>query len=238
MRALVGVMEAPEPALAMMAAWALGRLANVEAIPALRRTLQTSRFHSVQIQASRALARFGDRQLIPWLKEHIHDSSDLGLQTASASGLGKLHVVEATPDLLSLLYAAPEPGSRREAGLALARLLGSEARYIQLLRTFADDMGTALALEMDTIRTRLNRSLMQKHDVARQLMTARDTFAGGALEPGLDAFLRVADTVASSGLRVHCRQILTECSTRIREFGPGRAEYVVLAVLVLERCGT
>ncbi len=236
MQALVDVMKGPEPALATVAAWALSRLGNRDAIPALRQTLRESRFRSVQIQASRALARFGDRQLIPWLKEHIHDAGDQGMQMASASGLGKLHVVEATPDLLALLAGVPDSIGRREAGLALARLLGSEVRYIQLMRAFNEDLGTAMALEMDGLRTRLKRSLIERRGMAAQLTDARDNFAADRLQAGFQSFLRIVEGVASSGLSSHCRQILSECGARIRESGASRPEYSVLAVLAMERC--
>lgn len=56
------------------------------------------------------------------------------------------------------------------------------------------------------------------------------------MEGGLQSFLGIAEIVAESGLSSHCRQILAECARRIQEFGAGRAEYPLLAVLVMERC--
>ncbi len=236
MQALVNVMKGPEPALATVAAWALSRLGNTDAIPALRRTLNESRYRSVQMQASRALARFGDRRLIPWLKEHIHDGGDQGMQIASASGLGKLRVLEATPDLLHLLAAVSDSIGRREVGLAVARLVGGEVRYIQLTRALNEDIGTAMALEMDGLRTRLKRAFIDKHGLVEQLMDARDKFASGELQVGLRSFLKIVDTVTASSQPSHCRQILAECANRIRQYGASRPEYPVLAVLAMESC--
>jgi hypothetical protein len=235
MYALIEVMQGPDPALSNMAAWGLARFRNAKALPALRYVLETSPYRSVQIQASRALASLGDHSVVPWLKEHLHDTGDWGARVASASGLGKLKISDSTPDLLGLLRDAP-PQSRRELGLSLARLLGAEVRFIQLSRAISEDAGTALAQEMETLRARLRRSFPDPNPVTDDLVTARDAFSREDIEGGLAPFLRVVASRNSSQIPSYCRQILVECTNRIQKFGLGRMEYAILAVLAIERC--
>ncbi len=236
MHALIDVMEAPDPALSTLAAWALVGFRNAKARPALRHVLATSPYRSVQIQASRALASLGDKSIIPWLKDHLRSRDDWGIPVAAASGLGKLKVYGTTPELLALLREVPSR-SRPEVGLALGRLLGAEARYIQLIRALSDDQGTALAQEMESLRARLGKRLPNPGAVESDLVNARDEFSQGKLDAAYLPFLKVVGSLASSDIPIYCRQILTECADRIREFGPSRLEYPLLAVLVMERYG-
>ncbi len=236
LQALIEVMEAPDPALSTLAAWAIARFRNAKARPALRHVLETSPYRSVQIQASRALASLGDRSIIPWLKEHLRHADDWGVKVAAASGLGKLKVYDETPQLLALLRDLPLQ-SRGEVGLSMARLLGAEARYIQLSRAFSQDLGTALAQEMETLRARLRRSSPNPDAMAADLIAARDEFSRDNLEAGFAPYLRVVATMASSQIPIYCRQMLAECADRMREFGPSRLEYALIAALAIERCG-
>ena len=155
---------------------------------------------------------------------------------AAASGLGKLKVFEAAPELLALLLEVPAE-SRREVGLALARLLGAEVRYIQLSRALSADPGTALAQEMEALRTRRRKSFPQLQTVAGDLVAARDEFSAGNLDSASRSFLRAVDSLTANEVSPYCREILAECAGRMREFGSSRLEYALLACLVIERCG-
>jgi HEAT repeat protein len=234
-QALIEVLQAPDPALANMAAWALARYGNASSRSALRKALRTTPYRSVQIQVCRALASMNDRGIVPWLKEHI-ENPDWGVRIAAASGLGKLKAFDAVPQLLQVLYASPHQ-SHKEAALALARLLGAEVPYIQLTRTLAEDAATGLAQQMDTLRTRLQRSAPNTEEVEKYLAQARDLFARQMWEAAFGPFLEAARLTAAGKMPVMCQQMLTECATRIHEFGRERLEYVVLAILVMERCG-
>jgi hypothetical protein len=129
-QALIDVMKGPDPALSVSAAWALGRVGSVRAIPALQNAFQHSKYRSVKAHAARALGTLGDTDSIPALMEQVRSNPDLGLRVACASSLGKLKVTEATPDLLEILYIDSYPQSRREMGLSLARLLARNANIL------------------------------------------------------------------------------------------------------------
>jgi hypothetical protein len=235
-QALIEVLQAPDPALGTMAAWALARYGNAASVPALRKALETTPYRSIQIHVCRALASMNDQSIVPWLKEHV-ESTDWGVRLAAASGLGKLKVFDATPQLLQVLYMSP-PQSHKEAALALARLLGAEVPYIQLTRTLEEDAATGLAQQMDTLRTRLPRSSPGRHEVAKQLVKARDLFARQMWEAAFGPFLKAATLMTASETPSMCQQMLIECATRIHEFGRERLEYLIIALLVMERCGS
>jgi HEAT repeat protein len=122
------MMEGPDPALSVIAAWALGRQGSGRAIPALQNAFQASKYRSVKAYAARALGTLGDTESIPALLQQVQSDPDLGLRIACASSLGKLQVMEATPDLLQILYMDSYPQSGREMGLSLARLLDAESK--------------------------------------------------------------------------------------------------------------
>jgi HEAT repeat protein len=235
-QALIDVLEAPDPALSTIAAWALGRIGNEKALPALRNAFRTSIYNSVQAQAARALGNLGDKDSIPLLRENIQSNPDLGFKVACASGLGNLGVIEAVPDLLNVLHQTPYPPFRREVGLSLARLLGAENQYIRLSRLLSQDPGTILAQEMETLRASLGKNFAVKQDISHLLIDARDQSAREELDAGLKSLLEVIDWLLAQEIQDFYRQILVESEARLREFGKTRLEYPILAILAMEKC--
>ncbi|NOR84277.1 MAG: hypothetical protein GQ526_12375, partial [Ardenticatenales bacterium] len=64
--ALVEILRGPEPALSVVAAWALGRMGDQEAIEPLRAGLDSS-YRSVRAHCARSLATLGDAEGVPLL---------------------------------------------------------------------------------------------------------------------------------------------------------------------------
>ncbi len=234
--ALIEVMEAPDPALAVIAAWALGRIGDVQALPALRRVFREAKYHSVRAHAARALGTLGDRESIPFLMKEVQSDSDLGMKAACASSLSKLRVTEAAPELLDILYVDSYPQSRREMGMCVARLLEAETRYIELSRSFYEDPGTALAREVDVLRNIMGKSSSEREEMLSALLAARQQFAQGQLKQGFQPFLSVIQSLAEQESDTPCRQILFEAGSRMDEFGTNRMEYLILAIVAMEKC--
>ena len=232
-QALIEVMEGPDPALSVIAAWALGRVGSTKAVSTLQYAFQHSKYRSVKAHAARALGTLGDTDSIAALMKHVRSDPDLGLRVACASSLGKLKVTEATPDLLHILYIDSYPQSRREMGLSLARLLDSESKYIELNRKLDKDPGTTLAQEMEALRTILGKQYSDNADMAPRIVEARDQFALGNLETGFAQLAATMDLLLPELHETYCEQILRECSLRIREFGKDRLEYPILSVISL-----
>lgn len=235
-QALIEVMEGPDPALSVIASWALGRVGSGIAIPALQKAFQHSKYRSVKAHAARALGTLGDMESIPFLMEQAQSNPDLGLRVACASSLGKLKVTEATPDLLHILYMDSYPQSRREMGLSLARLLDAESKYIELTRKVDSDAGTALAQQMDALRGILSKRFVESTEIVSDIIEARDQFALGNLELGFAHLSKTINLVLPEEIELYCQQILRECGLRIREFGRDRLEYPVLSAIALEAC--
>jgi hypothetical protein len=235
-QALIEVMEGPDPALSVIAAWALGRVGSTKAISTLQSAFHHSKYRSVKAHAARALGTLGDSDSIAALMEHVRNDPDLGLRVACASSLGKLRVTEATPDLLNILFIDSYPQSRREMGLSLARLLDAESKYIELNRKLDKDSGTTLAQEMDSLRTVLSKRYSENPTLALNLVEARDQFALGNLETGFAHLAATMDLLLPEQTEDYCKQILRECSLRVREFGRDRLEYPILSVISLTEC--
>jgi hypothetical protein len=233
-QALIEVMEGPDPALSAIAAWALGRMGSDGAVPALRSAFLSSKYRSVRAHAARALGTLGDQESIPLFVEHVRNNPDLGIKVACASSLGKLKVTEATPDLLEILYIDSYPQSRREMGLSLARLLDAEAKYIELSRRPDEDPGTALAREMESLRTLFKKDSLGQEELLLELVGARETFARGKLDEGFQALVNVIDLLPPDQLPAHYGQILNDCVLHMKESGQNRMEYPALAVVTLE----
>jgi HEAT repeat protein len=232
-QALIEVMEGPDPALSVIAAWALGRVGSVTPIPALQKAFHHAKYRSVRAHAARALGTLGDQESISALMRQVQSNPDLGLKVACASSLGKLKVKEATPDLLYILYIDSYPQSRREMGLSLARLLDAESKYIALTRKLDEDPGTSLAQEMDALRSILSKRYVENPTLASKIIEARDQFALGNLEVGFAQLSDTLELLLAEPVELHHKQILRECSLRIREFGKDRLEYPILSVIVL-----
>jgi HEAT repeat protein/predicted MFS family arabinose efflux permease len=235
-KALIEVMEGPDPSLSVIAAWALGRMGSAKSIPALQDAFHHSKYRSVKAHAARALGTLEAVDSIPFLMEHAQSDPDLGLRVACASSLGKLKVTEATPDLLHILYIDSYPQSRREMGLSLARLLDGESKYIELNRKLDKDPGTTLAQEMDALRSILSKRDVESPIIFSNLIEARDQFALGNLETGFAQLAHTVELVLADQTETHCKQILRECSFRMREFGKDRLEYPILLVISLAAC--
>ncbi|HUM70322.1 MAG TPA: MFS transporter, partial [Chloroflexota bacterium] len=143
-QALTGVLHGNDPALGVMAAWALGRSHDNRAREPLHMALDSS-YRSIRDHSARALGTLGDPNAIPTLQTRLAVETDHGLRIAYASALGQLQATDATETILGLLAAEPEEPARLELALALARLTGEEHVFIQLLRQSRGDRGTALA---------------------------------------------------------------------------------------------
>lgn len=113
-------------------------------------------FYNVDGLCDRALGTPGDEKVVPLLLDRLEMEADEGLQVAYATALGQMGVVAATQRLLTLLSACEERSAQQELALAVARLVGSEHRFIQLWRQVNGDMGTAVAQELLNLKKKLN----------------------------------------------------------------------------------
>jgi HEAT repeat protein/Na+/melibiose symporter-like transporter len=229
MAALIKVLEGGEPALSTVAAWALGRIGDERAIGPLREGLD-ARYRSVQAHCARSLGSLGDEEILPVLLQRLENETDTGLRMAYAAALGKLGAQEATKDVLSSLYATPDTESRGELALAVARIVGDEHHFIQLLRQTQADTGTAASQAIAGLKKTITEYQIDSCDLLVALDDCEDALARDDLERGVALISRVIRCLPVDEFAAAPSRILRECAARLDEFGADRIEYVLLAL--------
>jgi len=230
--ALIEVLRGDESDLSVAAAWALSRRGAKRAIGALRETLD-SPYPVLRARSARALAMLGDTESIPRVMAWFRQESEEGVRIAFASALGGLRASEAAGDLLSYLSVATGEAIRKELVLALARMLGVERYYVRLWRSARKDPGTAASQGLGVVRKGLIRSGVADPGVIDGLARSEEALAG---EDSGDGCALLADSVEALPAGVFgspAEVVLRECAGRLREFGDGRPEYVLLTVTAL-----
>jgi MFS family permease len=229
--ALVEILNGTELALEVVAAWALGRMGQPEAVADLRDKLNSS-YHSVRAHSARALGKLKDDASIPILLARLGEEEDKGLQMAYASALGNLGATAAAGRILEILAAASNPGARLELALALARLVGDEHTFIQLVRAARSDLGTTAARTLTLCQRKLEKSLTPEHETLPLVREATDAFARNDIAGGI-TLLGAALHRLPPGHRQPAPLILPACALQMERFGPERTEYLILALHTL-----
>lgn len=236
--ALTKILLGKNPALSVMAAWAIGRIGDRNAASVLWQGLN-SPYKSVRMHCVRSLGTLGDRRSGRALLQRLESETDEGLQLAYASALGGLRVSKAAFKLLELLYVNEDEETRLEIALALARIIGDEHFFIQLWRSTRSEAGTALSQTMDALKkkwARWNKPGSDDQEATTLLAACALAFAGNDLADGatkLRAFLEAAPLDTCEYINT---LVCQECATRLEEFGETRQEYLILALHALNEC--
>jgi HEAT repeat protein/MFS family permease len=230
--ALVEVLSSKEPALSVIAAWALGRMGDERALPALREGLGAP-YRSVQAHCARSLGSLGDAEAAPLLVARLEMEPDEDLRLAFASALGALNAEEAVRPLLELLYERQDDDGRLELALALGRMVGGEAHFIQLWRGMRGDAGTVASQTVTAVRRRLGRSAADEPLLAA-LDECAEVLGRGDLEQGASSLAALIPRLPVRSLGAPAQSILGESSARLREFGTARREYLLLALHAMQ----
>jgi len=229
--ALAEIVRSGEPALSVVAAWALGRMGDERAIPALRPGLE-SQYRSVRAHTVRALGTLRDQDLRVELLERFVSEPDNGLRMAYASAIGKLVVMEAVDPLLEFLRVRHDPGARYELALILARLMGGEQHFIQLWRQARAEMGTGLAQATTALHRRAEHVPMLDGQ-AQHLGRCAEAFARGELDEGAYHLVTLIQNLSLEPFDEARAKVLRECTARLQEYHAARQEYVLLALHAL-----
>lgn len=163
--ALVRVLASDDRELHAVAAWALGRLGDSAAIPALRRSLDGGD-PVVQAAAVRSLGMLRDAGSVQTLMGVLADSSRRQLHAACGTALSRMGAVEAIPLLLeSLSRPGSHPSDGPELALAVARLAGREREFVALWRRSRRE--PALDLAAAAVRARPDAQPSLREDERR-----------------------------------------------------------------------
>lgn len=229
--ALIETLNGTELALSAMAAWALGRMGDLEAVPALRAALD-SPYHSIQAHSARAIGSLRAQELAPLIRERLAVETDKGVQMAYASALGNLHDREAAGLLLHLLEHTTNDKARLELALALARLVGHEHAFIHLVRGGRKDFGTTVAQELTHFKRKLERNGKANGEIA-QLTDCMNRFARHERQDGITELVEVLHTLPADHLNQTSQQILDACVSALEVHGDQHLEYLYLALHIL-----
>ena len=227
--ALIKVLEGNEPALSVIAAWALGRIGDERALQPLREGLD-ARYRSIQAHCIRSLGTLGDTEIVPLLLERLASETDNGLRIAYASALGQLGASEATDKLLTLLRTSQDKDSQMELALALARIVGDEHHFIQLLRRVHAEAGTTTSQAVTSWKKKIHEHQMDSGDLMAVLDDCAEALAREDMERGVALISCLIRLLPLEELDETCVMILQDCAERLDEFGTGRIDYVILAL--------
>ncbi len=222
---LCSVLEKDEPALSVVAAWALGRIGDEDALETLRDALDAP-YRSVQAHSARSLGTLKDASVTPLLVRRLSEETDMGLKVAFTSALGKLGAVEAVPDMLALLYEHDDPFLQMEIALALARIIGEEYHFIHLLRGVRQDAGTTASRAVSEMGKKLDARLDEEQNLL--FGHCADSFARSDLEQGVADLVALVERLPMDISQQPAGQILQECIGRLKEFGASRLDYLIL----------
>jgi HEAT repeat protein len=225
------LIEGTDPALSVVAAWALGRIGGEATMTSLRKGLH-SRYRSVQAHCARSLGSLGDLQVVPLLLARLSREQDTGLRLAYADALGKLRVESAIDQLLSFLRYSQDDLSRNEFSLAIARIVGGEQHYVRLQR--AVSLASGNAASQLTIAARDAFEIVgldaARVGLASALEDWAETLRGGEFSSSVASVSRIIRMLTDESVCESHARILHECADRMDEWGANRIEYVLLAL--------
>lgn len=235
LQALSEVLAGDDPALGVVAAWALGRVGDKRAIPHLRAGLE-SRYRSIRVHCSRSLGMLQAQESAPILCERLDQETDPGLQLAYASTLGKLRAVEAAPKIFALLHVCEKRGARLELALALARLLGNDHFFIQLARQVRVDASTPLSQAVTAIRKKQDKRILEGAASPAEWNECSVAFSGGNFKLAVGKLRFLLSSVPMERLKPIESLALGECAQRLAEYEDARLEYILLGLHSLYSC--
>lgn len=230
LRALIEVLRHKEPDLSEAAGWALGRIGDRRAIPALQEMLQ-SEYALLRARCARSLANLGDHASVPVILAGLKNEPHDGIRVAYAAALGVFRATEALDDLLALLRRLTEESLRGEVALAIARMMNGESHFIRLWRDSRADMGTACATGLMAMRRRVPHPLPANLAAlesavyqAEQALASHDLKTGGVL------LARIIQALMAAPAEAVVQKILRECGGRLEGAAAPRHEYIFLAI--------
>ncbi len=234
--ALAEILQGNNPALSVIAAWALGRIGGERAREPLRQGLD-ARYRSIRAHSARALGAMGDAPIMAKLQTALENEEDEGLRVAYAAALGSLRAPNVTEQLLTLLQNSQDESTRLELALALARLVGEEGHFIQLWRATRSEPGTAIAQAVTALRKKLTKGEKGKR-INTSLLTALDqsieAFARNEVETGTRHLGQAIQALPNEKLTADQTMILQACANQLTRAAPLRRDYLLLAVHTLD----
>lgn len=229
MQALIDVLDSKEPDLSVAAGWALGRIRDKRAVPALRRAL-ASEYALLRSRSARSLAALDDADAVPVLldlfKREKHDS----IRVAYASALGVFRASQALDDLLELLDRITDDSLRSEVALAIVRITGSEHHFVRLWRATRSDFGTGMAEAVTMLRRHIGKVLPMRSEIIEILDVAEQAMGAQDISAGATALVSLIRQLPLERLESNQRTVLQACLRWLAGAGQDRRDCLLLAI--------
>ncbi|MBN1231416.1 MAG: MFS transporter [Anaerolineales bacterium] len=242
--ALAAVLERGEPALGVVAAWALGRIGDEDSIGALRHSLEKAPYRSIQAHCARALGTLNDKQSIPFLLENLGKESDRGLRIAYASALGQMRSTEAVPEIFKLLDETKDKYLQTEIALALARIAGDEHPFIQLVRSTREDTGTSASQAVSGAQKKIDDFLLTHglyktySDLDRLLGKSAEALSRCDLDGGINFWVQALEQLPQNQFGENSRYLIPPCLEKMKTYRSERIEYFLLSLQAINFFGS
>jgi MFS family permease len=227
--ALIGIVRRQEPELSMTAAWALGRIGDRRALPALREAM-TSEYGLLRARIARTLGVLKDAESLPLLVRGFLGEKHDRLRVAYASALGALRDGRHLDDILSLLRRLDDETLRQELLLAVARILGGEHHFVRLWRDARANFQAAAADAMLALAKRFGIFLAGRADLRTEAAACARAWIEDDPAAGLAAFTRCLGLLESEPVAEPVRLVLRACRDVLAERGPDRLEFLLLGL--------
>ena len=231
-QALIDLLNGTELSLSVMAAWALGRVGDETALPALRDGLNSD-FKSIRAHCIRALGALGDHQVIPLLHDQLKAEDDVGLQVAYASTLANLGATPTIPTLFEILNQTQNDKARMEIALFMADMVSDENHFVNLVRGLQTDLGTTISRELLRLRSRLNKNAVVNEALVRACSRATEAFGNDNLEQGTIELITIVEGMIFLTENPVAQKLLQGSLDGLKQWGIDHPEYVVMALNIL-----
>ena len=228
--ALCTMLERGEPALSVVAAWALGRIGDQQAIDALRAGLDAP-YRSIQAHSARSLGTLKDDEVKDTLIRRLVEEQDEGLKIAFTAALCKLGAVEAVPEMLALLTETEDLYLRMEIALALGSLVGEEGSFVRLLRAVRQDPGMAASQTLMEVSRKA--SLLDWGDQYPKFEESIELFSRDELDQGAEQLASAITGMDRSQFDQPTAQVLIACAEIMLSTGAERSDILILILHTL-----
>jgi hypothetical protein len=231
-QALIDILQGTELSLSSISAWALGRIGDEAAIPALREGLD-SNHRSIRTHCARALGMIGDRQIIPELHERLKNETKISLKVAYASALANLGATAAIPTLLEKLNEIRNKKARMDITLSLAKMISDENHFVTLVRGCNTDPNTTLSGELLRLRIRLNKNPIVNDEHVKACSRGIEAFGNGDMQAGLDSLVTITTGMLFLTENPTAQKLLQGSIDGMQRWGVDYPEYMLLALNIL-----
>ncbi|MCX5658156.1 MAG: MFS transporter [Planctomycetota bacterium] len=230
--AMIRVLREGDPDLRSAAAWALGRMGNVDAAPALRETLHAP-YSLLRARAARALGTLGDQASGDALMEGFRNEADPQIRLAYISAMAALGRDDVLSPALAFLRELKEPGPRREVSLAVAMFLGRNDQALRIWRRMHDHPGDTLGGIMLGLRRRLTRPEvcgLDAHSAGQAIDRCVRALGAEEMGEGAREIRLIGGGVRPEAFSHPAQIILRDALEALASTGHERTEYIMLAV--------